>query len=143
MIAFKAHKNFVAQSGFKADVYNDLSMPYVQYDEGDAYTESSWTPIQRGQQPRSVVFSGQIWVGQHGTGNPPIYVCRISKNGLEKTIGAQISTHGTFVDSQVIVLSMQDIAQADDVYRLYLYVTNPAAMVDGHPLHTWWCGTVI
>lgn len=151
MIAFRSHKNGVTQNGLTPLVYNAVTMPSVDYDHGSRYANDAWTPVQSEEESRAVVFSGQIWIpydgiaGLHLTGAENL-VARIIKNGNVQTgvtIGTAIGSKGPFPEDWVIALSMQDIAQAGDTYRLYLFTYDPDAFIDGHRLHTFWCGAVI
>lgn len=60
----------------------------------------------------------------------------------ERTITPK-SMYGTFPNSQVIPIAACDWAQPGDEYKIWLYTTNSAAIVDGHPAHTWWDGWVV
>lgn len=152
MIAFRAHKNHVDQNGMTAGIYNAASMLTEDYDEGSRYASSAWTPVGAEEDARPVVFSGQVWVPSDGApgmqfnGSENVVV-RIVKNGDPAsggvTIGTAIGSKGPFPEDYVCAISMQDIAQPGDTYRLYIYVFDADALVNGHPLHTFWCGAVI
>ena len=149
MIAFRAHKGGATQAGLTAGVYNAVSMPSCDY--STRYASSAWTPVIVGEEPRLVIFSGQVWVPYDGApgfiyNGSENLVSRIIKNGDASTgvtIGTGVASKGPFSDDWVCALSMQDVAQPGDTYRLYQYAFDADAFIDGHPLHTFWCGVVV
>ncbi len=148
IVAFRAHKNFIAQTGFVlnqhpewgwVDNYNLVSWHGLAF--GVRFADNAWMPVLPGEPPAIVVFQGQVWVSEHATGNPPVYVAKIIKNGYPgQDISAGLGSPGGFVNSWVVTIGTADFANPGDTYRLYLYVTNSDAIVDGHPAHTWWSG---
>lgn len=148
---FRAHRGGNTQIGFIPLVYNFLDMTSEDYDIGNKYTNSLWTPISYNEESALVIFNGQIWSPFDGNSGLAFngsenLVARIVKNGnitTGTTIGTAIGSKGPFSDDYVLTISMQDIAEPEDSYGIYLYTYNKDAWVDGNPLHTFWCGSVI
>ena len=147
MIArFRAHKNLVSQTNFaKANDYNLLTWGKVLFDHGGHFDLflSRLTP------PAGLcMFGSHVWISQFalstpGSGNPPLYVTKLFKNGQQvfEDNGTGVSSCGTYPASQVEVIPMWiDESNGSDYYTLNQYVTNPGAIVDGNPAHTWWNG---
>lgn len=150
MIAFRAHRGGTTQmGGFTAMAYNPIQIDNEDYDYGGRYHNSLWTPVQEGEEPRVVIFSGQVWVPWDGGGAQLFNgahntVVRIIKNGnfsTGTTIGAGVGSKGPYSNDWVCPISMQDRAQPGDSYGLHLYVFDGNSWVNGDPLHTFWCGT--
>jgi hypothetical protein len=158
--AFHVHKNGVEQTGFSVGAtgqYNLVTWPYEKYDVGNAFANNAWTPVPSGS-PALVAFTGRLWIINATStirGVVRQYVARIVKNGdiaVGETIVAECGSKD-LLDNELdskglrianITLSAQDIAQPGDSYRIYLFVTNPAARIDAHPLgHTMWQGAII
>lgn len=141
---FRVSKGMTDQTSFNVSNYTLLTWPNEVFDVGGRFADNGWTPVEAEEESRIVSFGGQIWVKQNGYGNPPNFVVKIIKNGYPGTdIIAGIGTYGTFPNSFVIPIAGCDLAQPGDVYKLWLYSTYGAAIVDGHPAHTWWSGAVI
>ena len=156
IIAFHAHRQEIDEGGFTLDNYSQVAMPHTTpdaayttpgYNLGDRYDNdnSSWKPVQTGEPDALVQFSGQLWLPEAGAlGAGDYYVARIIKNGYPGvSIGAKICAKGAFAGDWVIDLSMQDIATAEDIYKLYLFVNLASAYVNGCSLHSWWCGAKV
>lgn len=142
---FTAGKNNNAQTSFTANDYTLLTWATATHVPSGSFSNNGWTPVpSSATEVKQVCFGGQIWVSGNATGNPPIYVAKIIKNGYPGThTRAAISMYGTFPNSQVIPIAACDWAQPGDEYKIWLYTTNSAAIVDGHPAHTWWDGWVV
>lgn len=142
---FRVSKNHVAQTNFAVNDYSLLTWSTEEFDVGGKFANDGWIPVPANEQDsKLVVFGGQIWVAGNGTGNPPNYVAKIIKNGYpgDHRI-AGIACYGTFPNSFVIPIAGVDLAQPGDEYKIWLFATNSAAIVDGHPAHTWWSGAVL
>lgn len=163
MIAFRAHRLQVNQTGFTVGNYspcyfpNTAPDPYYNapgYDIGTRFASSLWTPVLSGEEaPQKVTFDGQLWIKSPTAylGSGHYFVGRIVKNGYPAgvSIGAKIATKGGFttaicgLEDWVIDLSMQDIAMPGDSYGVYLYTPAAGAILDGISLHSWWSGMVV
>ncbi|HBM89842.1 MAG: hypothetical protein P1U69_11285 [Parvibaculaceae bacterium] len=155
MIAFCAHPTGNITLPTAAN-YNQVILPDVApggsdphngYNLGSRYDTSTgtWSPVQ-GEEPAALVsFAGQVWIPNAGPlGSGQNFVARIVKNGYPGgiTVGAAIASKGPFANDWVITLSMQDLATAGDEYGLYVFTQIAPAIIDGHPLHTFWNGKV-
>jgi hypothetical protein len=137
-VGFRAHKNSTMQTDFTLNNYTELTWNAESFDVGGRFSSNTWTPVQTGEPDRLVTCSAQVWVLMNATGNPPNYVAKLIKNGYPgEALAAGIGVPGSFANSFVIPLSVVDLAEAGDSYKLYLYVTNSSAVVDANPAHTW------
>ena len=155
MIAFRAHRAGVSQSGFTPSIYNHVLLPDVTphqpsgaagYDFGGRFINSLWVPIADDEPCAMVHFDGQLWIPDGGAvASGCNFVARIIKNGWSAWdyVGAKVAAKGPFAGDWVIDLSMQDPAKPGDSYGVYLFTLSAGISIDGNPLHSWWSGHVV
>lgn len=148
--AIRVHKNGVSQTAFDENRYTIVSFDACAYMVCPGFYNNGWMPVAPGFQPKAVTIGGQVWVSQFatgttGSGNPANYVVKVIKwKGSEyiEAIATSICMKGTFRDSMVCPLTTGDIAKPGEVYKIHLFATNGAAVVDGDPAHTYFFGAV-
>lgn len=146
---FRAHRGGVDQGGgWLVGDYTMLQWPAKTFDTGGRLVGGFWTPVQVGEQPKTVQIGAHVWVKNAlapGNGNPAQYVVKLIKNAYPgEGIATGIGSIGTFPDTnQCVVPLTVDIANPGDHYSLWLFVSHALAAVDGNPAHTFWNGVIV
>lgn len=133
---FKATMGGVDQKGFTPGIYNALAPRWSTF-EGDGFEDGYW----RARERSTVLFRGHLYIpytSQYDTS--PNYVATIVKNdtvALPANIGEKAPL------GWKIRIQNDDDSEPGDVYDLRLFVSVSSALLQGHPLHTWWGGIVL